>query len=607
MPKHFFKLLLFLLLLYPVNSFPYQKTIEISGLKLYSQEELAAILDLDRFVNNKISALDVVDSIVAFYSDNGFTLVKIYIIENTERALHIYVDEGSLGKIIFLSMDDFTIIYLKIIFTLKHKIFNIYTVNENIKKLKKNARFRDIKYQLRPVKEFDMSLFQLDQELNLPIIGKKQLPFFEKFSPRYDLYIFMSKSIELEKMTEKKIEKGSTDTAEVKAKADISKEGKIKKEEKGQIPSLNKFDYGLKIHYYKGFIPYMKYYHLGLISTHDFYVGEASLGVMYGIDRQFDRLPRFTYFNFNSNYFFTPTFENIFTPHLRFDLYDSKTARPDLGLLKYNYLTLNGLLAPGITLLKKINVYTGFGVETAFFYNSQRGKTSRLVQSLKLQQFDPTQISFVNTPAKSFENFNSTFRLYNEIERRTDVYGYVEAGAVYDFSKKSTNVYDLRKNRLKKEIAVAYDFYFLKKTFNKIRAIGSYDYEFEDKSIYSGMLIYQYIFKDPPFYQEASVYNPAFKGLNGKSYYSKNCLSQSNEYRISVYKDFLYVGAYFDMTLFEGSGRDVSGMQFAFVGGPTFRLLIIDTFELYLQYSWDFLASTKKNQSYFYFNIYNKW
>ncbi|OHD68602.1 MAG: hypothetical protein A2W19_12485 [Spirochaetes bacterium RBG_16_49_21] len=600
MPKHFFKLFLLVLLFFPFDSFPLQRILEISGLKIYSEGELIALLNLERYGKNEMPAKQVIDSIVTFYSNNGFTLVKAYVIENSPQALRIYVDEGALGKIIFLNIDDFTTIYLKIVFRLKYKIFNSYTVKENIEKLRNSARFKDLQYQLKPVGEYNTSLFQLDQELNLPIIGKKQLPIFDKFGPRYDLIVFLSKNIELEKLKENKLKESDKKTDHKKSDTEAEKPAKKL--------TLNKFDYGLRVHYYKGFIPYLKYYHLGLISDGDFYAGEASLGVMYGIDQEFTRPPRLTYSNVNSSYFFTPTFKDIFTPHLRFDLYNSQTARPDLNLRKYDYLTFNAMFAPGITLLSKANLYTGFGAETAYFYNNPSSITNPLVRTLILQQqYDPTQISLGNNPQKGIENYKEAARLQSEIENRTDVYNFVEVGAMYDFAKKSTQVYELRKNRLKKEISVAYDFYFLKRTFHKIRLIGAFDHEFKDRSIYSGMLIYQYLFKDPPFYQEASVNNPAFKGLNASSYFSTNCLSQSNEYRISVYRDFFYVGVYFDMTLFKGSGRDVSGTQFAFAGGPTVRILLLDTFELYLQNGWDYLVSTKKNKSYFYFNIYNKW
>src|SRR5271157_7732 len=222
MPKHLIKLFLLLILVFPSPGMPIQKTLEILGLKMYSQEELTALLDLDRYTNNKMKAREVIDSIVAFYGENGFTLVKVYSIENSDKALRIYVDEGALGKVIFLNIDDFTSIYLKMTFSLKNKIFNIFTVRENIAKLRKSARFKDIKYLLKPDKEFDTSLFQLDRDLNLPIIGKKQLPIFDKYSPRYDLIIYLSKTAALEKMAEKKLEKSGTDKS-------IAKQEKTKK------------------------------------------------------------------------------------------------------------------------------------------------------------------------------------------------------------------------------------------------------------------------------------------------------------------------------------------------------------------------------------------
>ncbi len=102
-------------------------------------------------------------------------------IEKTDASLEIYVDEGALGKIIFLNMDDFTTIYLKITFRFKNKIFNIKTITENIRKLKKGKRWKEITYELKPVKEYNNSFFQLDRELNLPLIGKKHLPIFDKY------------------------------------------------------------------------------------------------------------------------------------------------------------------------------------------------------------------------------------------------------------------------------------------------------------------------------------------------------------------------------------------------------------------------------------------
>ena len=45
------------------------------------------------------------------------------------------------------------------------------------------------------MKEYDKSFFQLDRDLNLPLIAKKALPFFDRYSPQYDLIIIFSKYI----------------------------------------------------------------------------------------------------------------------------------------------------------------------------------------------------------------------------------------------------------------------------------------------------------------------------------------------------------------------------------------------------------------------------
>ncbi len=570
------------------------RTLEISGLKIYTEDHIYELLDLERFERGRITSKEVIDAIVSFYSASGFTLVKVYVIEDTDSSLKIYVDEGALGKIIFLNMDDFTTLYLKIVFKLKNKVFNYYSVEENIEKLKKGKRWKYITWQLKPVKDYDASLIQIDRALNLEIMRKIKLAFFDRYSPRYDLIIVFTRGVipELEDRSlgrDKKTESNRIILDKIKIA--------IKKKKKF---TLNKVDYGLKVNYYKGFIPYLKYYQLGLISAGDFFMGEISAGFMYGLDRKFTRPPRETYSNLNLNYFFTPTFKELFTPLVRFSLYQSKAARFDLGLREYSFLLLNAMLAPGITLLKKFNIYTGVGVEAAFIFNSKKNPFIVL-------QYLPSQLVSGDNAFAKTKVLTDLVNFYKEVNNHIDTYAYIEAGVLYDFSKKSNKVYELRKNRMKKDIALAYDFYILKKNFHTIRLLGNFDHEFKNRGIYSGGIIYQFAYGDTPFYKESSVSNNSFMGLQRLAYFSRNALSVSNEYRISVYQDFLYVGAYLDMTLFEGSGRDLKGIQFGFVGGPTVRLLILDHFELYLQYGWDYLVSTKTNDGHLYFNIYNKW
>ncbi len=584
----------FLILCLPIASFSKERTLEISGLKIYSEDHLFSLLGLERFEQGSMSGKDVVNAIISFYGMSGYSLVKVYVIEDSESSLKIYIDEGALGKIIFLRMDDFTTLYLKLVFKLKHKIFNHQAVEENIAKLKKGKRWKYITWQLKPVRDYDSSPLQIDRVLNLEIMRKMKLAFFDRFGPRYDLIIIFNRAAipEIDERSLGRDKKGdSTSVTVEKKKAPDKKKKKI---------TLNKFDYGLRINYYKGFIPYLKYYHLGLFAPGDFFMGETSAGFMYGLDRKFTRPPRETYAHLNLNYFFTPTFKDFFTPLVRFDMYQSKSARPDLGLWQYSFLLLNAKFAPGITFLTKFNMYIGMGVEAAFIFQSKFNK-------YLIYQYDPIQLIFGDNTLQKIKIAMDLAEFHRKVNNHIDTYAYVEAGMIYDFSKKGTRVYELRKNRLKKEIAFAYDFYILRKNFHTIRLIGNFDHEFKNHSIYSGGIIYQFAYGDTPFYKEASVSNTSFMGLQRMAYFSKNALSQSNEYRISIYQDFFYVGVFFDMTFFEGSGRDLKGPQFGFVGGPTVRLLVLDHFELYLQYGWDYLVSTRNHQGFLYFNVYNKW
>ncbi len=134
----------FIILCIPNATFSKQRTLEISGLKVYSEEKLFSHLDLERFEQGTMSGKDVINAVISFYSSRGYTLVKVYVIEDSESVLKIYVDEGALGKIIFLSMDDFTTLYLKLVFKLRNKVFNYRAVEENIAKLKKGKRWKYI-------------------------------------------------------------------------------------------------------------------------------------------------------------------------------------------------------------------------------------------------------------------------------------------------------------------------------------------------------------------------------------------------------------------------------------------------------------------------------
>jgi len=316
---------------------------------------------------------------------------------------------------------------------------------------------------------------------------------------------------------------------------------------------------------------------------------------MYGIDRKFTRKtgrykregirykektewvkPRMTFVKGETAYLFTPTLKDYFTPSLRGNYYESKSGRIDLGL-GYNYRLFNFMFAPGITLLKKFLVYTGLGEEIVMFSM----KNSYILNSYNYIESRKGPYFYLTNREKLF------------FKNKKDNFHYFESGVTFDIKPE---IFSALK---KKNIVLIYNYYFNKRNFHKIRFNLFFDFEFKDRSIYSTILDYKYIWFDPPLHHEASVTSSAFKGFMGIGYHSRNILSFSNEYKISIYRDFIYAGIYNDYTLFEGSGYDLpKRIHLGIVGGPTVRLIFLDQFEFYMYYGIHYLVPKQKTGDY---------
>jgi hypothetical protein len=625
------------LLFTAASAYSNDKGVRIYGTKVYNEIDIIDVLNLGRYTYGIITAEQVIKIIEKFYNDRGYTLAKAQIMYQRPLSLTVYVDEGRLDKIIFINIDDISTIYLKVRFRLKNKIFNIHTINDRLIMLRRHRRWKNAFYQLKKSRDYSASLFQLEGEFNLPYLGKRALPFFDKFAPKYDLIIFLSKSynpllsdsfsdnslvdsqgiIKNDNLSDKNTESNTASIIE-KLKKNYKKgdtqfsEEDLKKLadliEKKQI-KLYRFSYGLKLHYYKGFIPFIRYSHLSILGKGDYLNAYTSAGIYYGIDGEFAKVPRVTYTEFKSYYMFHPTLQKIFTPHLQIGFLTSRASRPDLGIYLYNFYIINAMLAPGITLLSKVNMYTGIGIQTVTFKNSVVNFAYKYYTYYMITDPNIVYQYFRTNPIDEARRATNRMELLKSIEKRTDVYNYLETGFIYNFVKK--NHLNPIQDNLKKEIAVAYDFYFLKNIYHKLRVMAVFEHEFSNKSIYSGRLTYQYIFTKPPFFEELPVHSQTFKGFRKRFSFTRNGLSQSNEYRISINREHLYIGAYLDWTMFEGSGNDgrndLKGPQFAFVAGPTGRILLIDHFEFYIYYGWDHLFSKKQTGQNIYFNMYNRW
>ena len=542
--------ILFLILLIPCFSYTQQNGIELTGLTIYEEEDLIKKLRLWQYNTGAIDTRVVVNRINQFYKKQGYALVKIYIVKRENKKLKLFVDEGRLNKILFLKTDAINLMWLRYQFDLKGRVFNVKQMRINMKYLREDKGYKNAFYKLKPVKSYNKSVFQLDRKFKIPILGETLLPFFNEIGARYNLEITLSKRPLITKLDKNK-------------KSDTTK-----KKQKRDIKSYSNFDYRLNVHYYKGFIPKIRYYHLNLVTEGDGYVAGFSMGIMYGIDRKFGQWPRWTFFQFEQTYLFTPTLRDYFTPYIRNNFYYSRSSRSDLGILIYDYMKINTLFAPGITLLSRLKLYTGIGVEIMRFNNSKN---------------DLNHIPYTN------------------IERRIDIYNYFEIGLLLDIVPIHLG------DPLKKNIAIIFDVYYLDVTFQEFKILMNFSFETEGGSIFKFLLQYRNIWENPPFYHEASVTNSAFKGFQGLSYYSRGVLSVSNEYLMSIYRDYIYLGAFFDNTVFQGSGYDLSGIHYGIIGGPTMRFLIFDQIEVYFYLGWDYLFARRESQMNFTFNLFKKW
>ncbi|MBN1532693.1 MAG: hypothetical protein JXA20_08530 [Spirochaetes bacterium] len=546
-------LLLPLLFLLGVDAYPQHRQLEIAGLRVHTDTELYDRLSLWRFSSGEITPAKVIQDIENLYKSEGYPLIKTYVVENNKRLLKLFIDEGRIGKILFLKTDTISLLWLRYKFKLKGRVFHLPSMENNMKYLRDVRGYRHASYRLKDAKNYDESLFQLDQLLHVPVIGEIFVPFFDHFGPRYDLEIDLSKRV--------MPKAGSDDTEPIDRPPEAATP---------QPDTVRTYwiDFSLNLHYTLGFIPRLRYTKLGILSDRDGYTASYSMGIMYGIDRRFSTPPRITFMKLEQYYVFTPAFGNYFTPYIRSYVYKSSAARIDLGLYRYNYLMINTMFAPGITLLSRLRMYTGLGIEIIRFDNSKN--------------------DYSHIP-------------YYIIEKKIDIYNYIELGIVLDLVPIRIG------DPLKNSILLAYDYYVMVNTFHEFRAAANFSFELKGRSIYTVLLQYNNQWGDVPFNHETSVSSSAFKGFMGNSYFSRGILAISNEYLLSVYRDYIYAGIYFDATVFQASGRDLRGIQYGIVGGPTVRVLLLDQMEFYLYVGWDWLIRSGASQRNITFNLYKKW
>lgn len=508
------------------------KEIDIAGLEMFNIYEAEYIIQrfrLNKLRRNRRHFKSVAKTIDRFYHKRGYTLAKTFLIKETPSRLFVYVDEGSLGKVIFKRLGTIDTLKMKYEFNLKHKVYHKRSVAKELTRLEKKYGFKKVYARIQPARVYDESLFQLDREYTFPGVGTIRLPYSLQYGQRYDLKIFFVKK----------------------------SDGKRRE-----------FTYGFGTSYTKGIIPWIKYRHPSLISRGDRWEIESSMGIFYGFDLKYTDLPRWTFMEAKTKYHFTPTLREYFTPLVKGSVYRSRASRGDIGLSQYEYLLLNGTLAPGITLFKRLRIYAGYGGERVYIYDSKK---------------DP----------------DAEFQV--DVSEHTDFWQYLE------FSTELDLIPWTLKRTIEREIRTTYAYYFNRRSFHELSIKGNLDYEFENFDIYNFAFEYAFVWERPPFYHEPAVSGSRFKGFMGKEYHSRKMLKVSNEYRISLYRDFVFGGLFVDFVWFEGSGYDLFGDQYGIVGGISSHIIFLDQFEFTVYYGKDYLRSTAESQYNLTLGMEKKW
>jgi len=500
--------------------------IKIIGLKIFTEESLLQQTGLNDNAGETYN--EISKKIISYYQNNGYILATAYLIRKKGNTMTIFVDEGRIGRIIFHGLNSIDTIKMKYDFNFKERIYNKGAIRKETDRLKKKYGFKEINCSLDPAPEGDSAFFQLDNKIIIPWIGSARLPFFDEHSSRFNLNVDF-----------------------------------IKQESR----TSSSLTYGLRTSLSKGLIPYIEYGYPNLIRENDKLEIGSSIGLFYGLDLKFTTPPTWKFIETHSNYYFTPFLKGYFTPMASVSAYYSMASRPDIGLLSYKYLKLNGIIAPGITLLKKLHIYAGLGGEKVFIYP---------------QEIDP------------------------EAEYTANAKEETETWAVFESRLKL----DIRPWTLKKTkrqgFETKYNYYVNDKHFHELNTVWNGELEFQNLDSYNITIEQNKIWNDPPFYHEYPVSGENFKGFMGKNYYTRNVFRFSNEYKISVYRDLYYVGVFIDFAAFKGY-YDLEGNQQGIVGGLGGHIIFWDQFEFNIYYGKDYLFSAGESQYNLYLNICKKW
>lgn len=530
--KHFYYFLLFIIFATPLFSEP-ASNISISGNKIYSSEVLIDRLKLVKANNSNNNFHSIADKIQSFYKSKGYSLVRVYLIEETKSTLSIFIDEGRIDQIRIKGFNNIETAEIKLYFRLPHDIYNKNIVKKQIKEIKTELEI-DISIILIETENYDDAFFQLDNSFRIPFIGESQLPFFDKYGYRYSIIVSKSKK------------NSSNKSASSKKKM--------------------KFDYGLKINVFSYLQPWISGIFPSIFLEDDITKSKIKTKFLYS-PKTYKTPPQWSNNELNTEYY--PNQKMIskdLNPRLVFNIDHSESARPELGLLEYDYIFFRGLIEPGLNIFNDLYLYLGFGGEKYYLYN--------YTEDPEIE--NPVVIS------KETEYWN--------ILRVTS-----QLGKIFSF---------IDENQLYIQTGISY--YFNNgDNFKEYNIVITKYHDFGNFINYTSSLDFEIVTGDVPFYHDPTVAGSNFRASFG--YKSHKIFRFSNSIEMSVYKNYLYLGWFADSAVFKGYGITLDGWQFGAVTGPSTRILILDQLQFSFSCGYDYLVSTKQKNFLMNFSLKNRW
>ncbi len=522
---------------------PEPRGVFLEGIEVYSSKRLIKGLRLNRyrrFSKRRVRALRNI--LRRFYRRRGYRHVRVYVVSYSRRSAYFYIDEGRLNRIVFHNVGALDIIRMRNDFDLKGKVYHRSKVRKQLRKLKKKYKLRRISPRLKRTKNYQKGAhFQID---DIDILPAENTPIakFKRPLARYELHITVKKYPE-------------------------KKAGWL---------------YGLRLDFQYGLIPYARYKHPNWLVRGDNLDTTMSLGVFYGLDLTFGEPPRWSWAQAKADYYAKPIINKRITPEVKASVTRTLEDREDIGLERYSDVRFRGTIGPGIQVIEGITIHLAYGAEGIYLYGATLTEEAQLGQE----------------PLTLFVDETGSFRSLTQ--------------TAWQVAEASVNLNlkpDSLKYSVRRDLTFGYALFFNSASFNKLFLKAHYEHEFENFDLFILGIDAAALFVNGtddfnnqtiPFYYEQRVEDNNFKGFLGREFHTRRIARWSSGYRISLYKDVIFGGAFFDMTVFEGSNYNLFGQQYGIVGGVSAHLLFLDQFNVNLYFGQDLLFSDRSSQ----FNIY---